>query len=144
MNSRQASSKFSVEMILSYVRFHEQPPRQLLPVLERLKSAYILWYGYYQKLPRVHRYTLGERIDMLFVELIEAIACASFSLKNEKVLFLRIAIRKLDALKILLLVLWETKSLDTNKYGTVSLPLEEVGKMLGGWLRGIETKTPAR
>ena len=109
-----------------------------------MKTAYLLWYGYYQKLPRVHRYTLGERIDFLFVELIEAIVCASFSLKNEKTPYLRLAIRKLDTLKILLLVLWETKSLDTSKYSTLSLPLEEVGKMLGGWLRGIETKTPAR
>ena len=104
----------------------------------------MLWYGYYQILPRVHRYTLGERIDFLFIELMEAITCASFSLKNEKTPFLRIAIRKLDALKILLLVLWETKSLDTKKYVTLSAPLEEVGRMLGGWLRGIETKAPAR
>ncbi len=132
-------------MILSYARLHEQPPpTKPLPVLERLKSAYLLWYGYYQKLPRVHRYTLGERIDFLFIELIEALACASFSVKYEKAPFLRIATRKLDALKILLLVLWETKSLDTNKYSTLSLPLEEVGRMLGGWLRGVETKTPAR
>ncbi|HQT82857.1 MAG TPA: four helix bundle protein [Candidatus Paceibacterota bacterium] len=119
------------------------PPTKLLPVLERLKCAYLLWYGYYQKLPRIHRYTLGERIDFLFIELMEAIACASFSARHEKMPFLRVAIRKLDALKILLLVLWETKSLDTNKYGALSIPLEEVGRMLGGWLRGIETKTPA-
>ncbi len=120
------------------------PPPRLLPVLEKLKSAYLLWYGYYQKLPRVHRYTLGERIDALFVEIIEAIACASYALKSAKEPYLRLAARKLDALKILLLVLWESKSLDTEKYVALSVPLDEIGKMLGGWLRGIETKTPAR
>jgi hypothetical protein len=120
------------------------PPRLLLPVLEKIKTAYVLWYGFYQKFPRVHRYTLGERIDFLFIELIEVVACASFSLKSEKSLFLRIAIRKLDAIKILLMVSWETKSLDTKKYSSISLPLEEVGRMLGGWLRGIETKLPPK
>lgn len=104
----------------------------------------MLWYGYYQKLSRVHRYTLGERIDLLFIEIIEAMAYASFSSKIEKAPYLRLAIRKLDALKILLLVLWETRSLDTNKYSALSAPLEEVGRMLGGWLKGVETKTPAR
>ncbi len=121
-------------MISSYTRLHEQPPpRQFLPVLERLKSAYLLWYGYYQTLPKTHRHTLGGRVDTLFVEVIEAIASATFLSRSEKQPWVRLAIRKLDTLKVLLLVLWETKSLETKKYAALSLPLEEVGKMLGGW-----------
>jgi len=121
-------------MICSYERLHEQPPpRQLLPVLERLKSAYVLWYGYYQTIPKEHRFTLGIKADELFIEIIEAIASATFLARSEKQPWVRLAIRKLDTLKILFLVLWETKSLDTKKYATLSIPLEEVGKMLGGW-----------
>ena len=93
----------------------------------------MLWYGYYQTLPKTHRHTLGEKVDGLFVETIEAIASATFLSKSEKQPWVRLAIRKLDTLKVLLLVLWETKSLDTKKYAALSLPLEEVGRMLGGW-----------
>lgn len=106
---------------------------KLLPVLERLKSAYLLWYGYYQTLPKEHRHTLGGKVDVLFIEMIEAIASATFLSKNEKQPWVRLAIRKLDTLKVLLLILWETKSLDTKKYAALSIPLEEIGKMLGGW-----------
>ncbi len=121
-------------MISSYARLHEHPPTtKLLPVLERLKGAYLLWYGYYQTLPKAHRHTLGGKADVLFVETIEAIASATFLSKGEKQPWVRLAIRKLDTLKVLLLVLWETKSLDTKKYAALSLPLEEVGRMLGGW-----------
>lgn len=98
-----------------------------------MKSAYVLWYGYYQTLPKAHRHTLGGRIDTLFIEAIEAIVSATFLSKLEKQPWVRLAIRKLDTLKVLLLVLWETKSLDTKKYAALSLPLEEVGRMLGGW-----------
>jgi len=38
-----------------------------------------------------------------------------------------------DTIKVLLEVLWETKSLDTKKYIALSEPLNEIGKMLGGW-----------
>jgi len=31
------------------------------------------------------------------------------------------------------MVLWETKSLDDKKYIALSSPLDEIGKMLGGW-----------
>jgi len=80
----------------------------------------------------------------LLVEAIEAIASATFLSRNEKQPWVRLAIRKLDTLKVLLLVLWETKSFDTKKYAALSLPLEEVGRMLGGW-NGQLTKqnTPA-
>mgnify|MGYP001570236958 CR=1 len=98
-----------------------------------MKGSYLLWYGYYQTLPKEHRYTLGEKVDGLFIEMIEAIASATFLSKTEKQPWVRLAIRKLDTVKILLLMLWETKSLDTKKYAALSVPLEEVGKMLGGW-----------
>lgn len=120
-------------MISSYLRFHEQPPPRLLPVLEKLKSAYLLWYGYYQTLPKEHRHTLGGKIDALFIETIESTSSATFLSRNDKQPWVRLAIRKLDTLKVLLLVLWETKSLDTKKYIALSTPLEEIGKMLGGW-----------
>ena len=93
----------------------------------------MLWFGYYQTLPKIQRYSLGQKIDNLFVEIIEAVATASFLLKKEKLPYVRRAIQKLDALKILLMVLWETKTLDNKKYTALSAPLEEIGKMLGGW-----------
>jgi hypothetical protein len=36
----------------------------------------------------------------------------------------RLAIRKLDTLKVLLMLLWETKSLRDKKYIALSLPLD--------------------
>lgn len=65
--------------------------------------------------------------------MIEAIITASFLGRDEKIPYVRRAIQKLDVFKILLMVLWETKSLDNKKYITLSLPLDEIGKMLGGW-----------
>ena len=78
------------------------------------------------------RYTLGEKIGNLFIEIIEATTQASFLARQEKQPYVRLAIRKLDTLKILLMVLWETKSLDDKKYITLSEKVGEIGKMLGG------------
>ncbi len=67
------------------------------------------------------------------VEIIEAIAIAIFLKPEEKLPYVRLAIRKTDTLKIFLMILWETKSLDNKKYLALSEKLSEVGKMLGGW-----------
>ncbi|PJC24651.1 hypothetical protein CO057_01755 [Candidatus Uhrbacteria bacterium CG_4_9_14_0_2_um_filter_41_50] len=117
------------------------PPPTLLPVLQKLKSAYIRWFEYYASIPKTHRYTLGDKIDSLLVETIEATATAGFLERSEKIPFIRLAIRKLDTVKILLLVLWETKSLDNKKYIALSEELNEVGRMLGGWYGQLKKQT---
>ena len=67
------------------------------------------------------------------VEVIEAISAASFLSREEKHPYVRLAIKKLDILRVLLMIIWETKSFDDKKYITLSVMLDEVGKMLGGW-----------
>ena len=102
-------------------------------MLEKLKSAYKLWHQYHEKIPKTQKYSLGNRIDKLLIENIEATATAAFLPKTEKIPWVRLAIRKTDTIKILLAVLWETKSLDDKKYIALSETLNEIGKMLGGW-----------
>lgn len=70
---------------------------------------------------------------MLLIEMIEAVAQASFLSKDEKRPYVRIAIRKIDTVKVLLLILWESKLIDNKKYIAISSPFDEVGRMLGGW-----------
>jgi hypothetical protein len=102
-------------------------------LLQKAKALYLLWYDFFQVLPKAHRYTLGQKVDKFLVEIIEAIAIAGFLPREEKQPYVRIAIRKADTLKIFLMILWETKSLDNKKYIALSEKLSEIGRMLGGW-----------
>ncbi len=105
----------------------------MLPVLQKLKETYLFWYQNYTILPKTHRYSLGEKIDSIFIASIEAIIAASFLAQKEKLPYVRLAIRRIDTLKIFLMILWETKSLDNKKYIALSIKLDEVGRNLGGW-----------
>lgn len=109
-------------------------------MLERLKASYLLWFEYYQTLPKTHRYSLGQKLDSVLIDAIEAIAAASFLSPAEKQPWVRLAIRKMDTFKILLMVLWETKSLDNRKYAALSVPFDEIGRMLGGWNGQLQKK----
>jgi hypothetical protein len=111
------------------------PPRQfqLAPLLQKSKDLYLLCYSYYKSLPKEHRFSLGLKIDNLLIEIMEMISGALYLAKEEKLPYIKIAVRKTDALKLLFLILWETRSLDNKKYITVSEKINEIGKMLGGW-----------
>lgn len=84
-------------------------------------------------MPKTHKYSLGEKIDKIFVDVIEAIITANFLSPKDKIPYVSFAIKKLDTLKIFLMLLWETKSLDSKKYIALSEKLDEIGRNLGGW-----------
>lgn len=107
-------------------------------VLEKVKGCYVLWHEYHDILPKTQRYSLGNKIDKVFVEVLELVSFASFLTRGEKLPYVKQASRKFDVLKILLMILWETKSLDDKKYIALSTPLNEAGKMLGGWKGKLE------
>ena len=109
------------------------PPNRVIPLIEKIKNLYLIWFQYYQILPKTHRHSLGQKIDTLFVEIIEALATASFLAREEKLPYVRLSIRKVDTLKIFLMMLWETKSIDNKKYIILSEKIDEIGRMLGGW-----------
>ena len=102
----------------------------------------MLWHEYHSTLPKLHRYTLGEKIDILFIETVEAVAGAAFLPRERKLPFVSLAIRKIDTLKVLLMLLWETKSLRDKKYIALSTPLDDIGKMLGGWAGQLAKNSP--
>lgn len=114
--------------------------QKLIPLLLEMKKVYLVWYQYYQILPKIHRHSLGIKIDKLFVEIIETIAIASYLSREEKTPWIRLAIRKVDTLRIMLLVLWESKSIEDKKFITLSVEIERVGKMLGGWQGQVQTQ----
>jgi hypothetical protein len=51
---------------------------------------------------------------------------------------------RLDILKFFLQIAWENKSIHSERYVEISQKLEEIGRMLGGWKKGLQKKTPTK
>ena len=89
----------------------------------------MLWHNFLPHLPRLSRYTLGVKIDNLFVELLEITLIAKYAKKEDKLTFLETLSGKLDNLKFFITLLWEAKGLDAGKYAQLSQKLINVGRM---------------
>lgn len=93
-------------------------------------------------MPRLSRYTLGARIDSLFLDTIALLLQAGYSGREEKAAVVARACLTLDTLKYFLQIAWEVRALDSNAYARIATPLAEVGRMLGGWKKQIQTTPP--
>jgi len=112
-------------------------------VVIRLKDAYCTWQEYLVHFPKQNRYTLGTKIDDVFLTAIEYCFLASYAPMNSKGVLLDRAISRVDLLKLLLQLAWEIRALDNKKYAHLGEQLSEIGRMLGGWKKGLASKTPA-
>jgi hypothetical protein len=112
-------------------------------VMQKTKSAYTSWFSLHANFPKIHRYTLGGKIEDYFLSLLENIFVAIYLPTDQKAARLTIAISKLDGIKFFLQLAWESKCISNQAYATLSEQLEEAGRMLGGWKKGLENKTPA-
>ncbi|HEY4516499.1 MAG TPA: four helix bundle protein [Candidatus Paceibacterota bacterium] len=112
-------------------------------MIEHVLAVYKLWFEYRDNFPRKSRYTLGDRIDARFIQILELLFAASYQSREEKLPTIARALTGIDALKFLLRVAWEMRVLDTKKYADLSEQLHEIGRMVGGWKKGLQTKTPA-
>ena len=80
-------------------------------------------------------------MDTLCLELLETVRLALYSKPQEKVSLLEKAILKTDALRFFLQLCWEAKLIANNHFEMIGKQVEEVGKILGGWKKGVMTKT---
>lgn len=119
----------------------DPPPTKIsteeLPVLKDIADAYKQWHRVIQEMPRLSRFTLGTKIDNMFVELIELLVLAGYAGRDQKLTLIQRAIGKTDLLKYFLQLIWEMKLVDDKKYLSVAQPINEVGKQLGGWRRQL-------
>ena len=106
-------------------------------ITQKLVELYKLWHNFLPHFPKTSRYTLSFKIDSLFIEITEYLYIANYSVKKEKLPFLQKASKKLDLVKFFLQVSWEIKALDNKKYIILSENVNEIGKMLGGWIKQL-------
>ena len=112
-------------------------------MLIHTKESYKVWHKHLENISKINRNTIGFKIDDIFLSLLEVIFRATFACdKFEKLSLVSQAISKNDLLKFFLQIGWEHKVLDHTIYGKIILQLDEVGRMLGGWRKSLQDKTP--
>ncbi len=99
----------------------------------KIINAYVYWNNIIRHIPKIHRYSLGLKIDCLFSDIVELVSMAQFSTQEERTGILIKAIAKNDCLKTMLYVLFELKGIEEKHFVELAQKIEEIGKILYGW-----------
>lgn len=111
-----------------------------LPIIHKTSALYQALNGLQQIVPKASRYTLWVRCENTTLEILEGLIRVSH-LSQDKRLEPLIQVSVLvDTLRVLIRLSFEVKAISEKKYLFFQQMLEEIGKMLGGWIKSLKQK----
>ena len=111
-----------------------------IPIFKKTYELYKTFYSFRNVIPKQDRYTLWQRCENLILDILENILWASQLPKGEKTPILEKTSLRLNFLRVFIRLSKETKMLDNKKYVLLQESVDEIGKMLGGWLRSTRQR----
>jgi len=101
--------------------------------------AYAYWNELLVKFPKSQRHTLGTKCADYILEILELLmTTAEHTDRIEKIRHLHTVNVKLDILKLLVRLCKNCKCISNNAYLQMESQLQEIGRMLGGWLKSLK------
>jgi hypothetical protein len=93
------------------------------------------------KFPRGHRFTVGQRLEGLMSRVLDKLLRAKYS--RDRVALLREANMDLEVLRFQFRLAKDLKCLSLASYGHAARAVNDVGRMVGGWLKHAAGPSPA-
>jgi len=106
-----------------------------------IQKSYDLYKSIYQivkTFPKGDKYNLGNELKNLNLQIIELLIEAESAKKDWKVPLVEKTSAKLGLLKIFIRLASDLKIIDQKKYLNIQEQLQEIGRMLGGWLKSLK------
>lgn len=110
-----------------------------IPLFKKTYDLYRVFYGYRSSVPKQDRYAIWQRCDTMISDVLEGVMHASQIPKEVKMPILEKTSRTLNMLRVFLRLMKETRTLDMKKYVTLESAIDEIGRMLGGWIRSTQS-----
>lgn len=103
------------------------------PAVEKAYQ-YLIWLvPTLEKLPRSQKFLIGDRIQTAATEVVELLTDAIYT--RDRKSLLRTAQLRIERQRILMRALTDLKLIDLRRYEHSAKELNEIGKMIGGWIK---------
>ena len=109
-------------------------------IFKKTYDLYKTFYGYRLDIPKQDRYTIWQKCEDALLEILEGILFASQMSKTEKLPVLERTSMRLNFLRIFIRLMKDVKAIDNRKYLSIEISLDEVGRMLGGWIKSTKER----
>ena len=98
----------------------------------------MLLYSYTSLFPKKDRYALGQKSEVLTLDFLKLLFEANSIKGQQRLILLKKLDVKLRIIKTMIRLCLDIKAFDQKKYIHCEESLQEIGKMLGGWIKSTQ------
>jgi len=106
-----------------------------LVVIEKTYELLVWSLKHIEKIPRSHRYGVGLRLEQRLSGILDLLLRAKYT--RDRLALLQAANLELELLRFQFRVVKDLKCLSIESYGSASRFVNEIGKLIGGWMRRV-------
>jgi hypothetical protein len=117
----------------------ENASRQVSPALERAYQFLAWLIPTLDKFPRRQKFLLGDRIESTALDMLEGLVEATYCRNRGRLL--EAVNLKLDKLRLLFRLTHELQLLDHRRYEHAARGIDEIGRLIGGWIKANRART---
>lgn len=98
---------------------------------------FMLWYiKKLSTLPKNHRFTLGQKIETILIDLMMLLSDAVYS--KQRLELLKEANKNIEKIRLLTRLLKDLSILSKDNFYFITNELNEIGSQLGGWIKNAK------
>ena len=109
-----------------------------IPIFKKAYDLYQAFHSYRDAVRKRDRHTIWERSENAILDVIEGILAASEAYRTEKLPILKGVSVKLNLLRVFFRLAKDAKVIDVKKYLVLEGMVDEIGRMLGGWMKSVK------
>jgi len=113
-----------------------------VPIFQKTYTLFRTLHGFRNHIAKQDRHTLWLRCENNTLDIVESLLTANEQSKENKFPSLERASIKLNLVRILIRLAKDTKAIDNNKYLALAAQIDEIGRMLGGWIKTSKATPP--
>jgi hypothetical protein len=106
-----------------------------IPIFHHTYTLYKLVDSYRMRIPKIKRYTLWLKTENSALAALEGIIKTSHQSGAKRLDTLYEISIQLDMLKVFIRLAQETRCIDSKQYLEIQKNIQEIGQMLGGWIK---------
>jgi len=109
-----------------------------IPIFKKTMELYKTCHLFRNSVPKQDRFTLWQKCENNILEMLEYLLIANQLPKEEKLPQLEKMNINLNLLRVFLRIAKEVKAIDNKKYVCLEKIVDEIGRMLGGWIKSTK------
>ena len=111
-----------------------------IPIIHKAYELFRAIHALQKTVPKMERFTLWQRIENVALDILQGFLRAGYLPQESRAEALISTSVLVDTLRLLIRLSSDVKAISQKQYLLLQQSIDEIGRMLGGWLKSIKQK----